>query len=131
MGKYDDIINLPHHVSDYHKPMPMVNRAAQFAPFAALTGHDDAIAETMRTTESFKELSENDKMLLSRKIYYAIENQSLVVITYFIPDKNKSGGTYKKLEGIIKKWDEYENSLFLSEGNIIPIHLISEIRLSR
>ena len=78
MGKYDDIINLPHHVSDYHKPMPMRNRAALFAPFAALSGHDDAIAETRRITESFKELSDDEKTLVSRKLTYAIETKSQI-----------------------------------------------------
>lgn len=68
MGKYDDIINLPHHVSDYYKPMSMENRAAQFAPFAALTGHSEAIAETQRITEQIKELSDYEKTELSSKL---------------------------------------------------------------
>ena len=129
MGKYDDIINLPHHVSDYHQPMPMRNRAAQFAPFAALSGHDEAIAETIRRTESFKELSDDEKTLISRKLNYAIENLSLTEITYFIPDKTKAGGSYKKVTGRIKKWDEYDNTLVLRDGKIIRIDLISEINL--
>lgn len=129
MGKYDDIINLPHHVSDYHKPMPMAHRAAQFAPFAALSGHDDAIAETIRLTESFKELSEDEKNLLSRKLNYALENHSAVEITYFVTDKTKSGGFYSRVSGRIKKWDEYDNTLVLKEGNIIRIDLISQINI--
>ena len=127
MGKYDDIINLPHHVSDYHNPMPMRNRAAQFAPFAALSGHDDAIAETMRLTESFKELSDVEKNLLSRKLNYAIENHSKIAVTYFIPDKTNSGGSYKRVTGRIKKWDEYANTILLTGCKIIPINFISEI----
>ena len=129
MGKYDDIINLPHHVSDYHKPMPMKNRAAQFAPFAALSGHDESIAETIRLTEAFKELSENEKNLLSSKLNYAIENLSLTEITYFVPDLRKSGGSYKKVIGRIKKWYEYDNVLVLKEGSIIQIELISNINI--
>ena len=129
MGKYDDIINLPHHVSDYHKPMPMANRAAQFAPFAALSGYEDAIYETSRLTEAFKELSDDEKNLLSRKLNYAIENLSLTEITYFVPDKTKAGGSYKRVIGKIKKWDEYENILVMKDGKIIRIDLISEITI--
>ena len=128
MGKYDDIINLPHHVSDYHKPMPMENRAAQFAPFAALSGHDEAIAETMRLTESFKEISEDEKELLSRKLNYALENNSIVEITFFIPDKTKTGGHYKRVAGRIKKLEEY-NTLILWDGSIIRIELVSDINI--
>ena len=129
MGKYDDIINLPHHVSDYHKPMPMANRAAQFAPFAALSGYEDAIYETSRLTEAFKELSDDEKNLLSRKLYYAISNFSLTEITYFVPDKTKTGGSYKSVIGRIKKWDEYDNTLVLRDGKIIRIDFISEINI--
>lgn len=127
MGKYDDIIHLPHYVSDYYKPMPMRNRAAQFAPFAALSGHDDAIRETQRLTETFKELSENEKNYLSDKLKSALEKMSIIQITYFIPDKIKKGGKYKNLSGTIKKWDEIENSITMEDGNIIPIRFISEI----
>lgn len=129
MGKYDDIINLPHHVSDYHKPMPMSHRAAQFAPFAALTGHDDAIEDTIRITDNYKELSEEEKNRISGKLNYAIENHSLVEITYFIPDKTKAGGAYKKIRGRIKNRDEYDNTLTLREGNVIHIKFISEINI--
>lgn len=129
MGKYDDIINLPHHVSDYHKPMPMENRAAQFAPFAALTGHEEAIAETARITDFFKELSDSEKELLSRRLNYAIKKHSLVEITYFIPDKSKSGGSYTKIIGRIKKREEYDNTLQMKEGAIIPIDFITEANL--
>ena len=127
MGKYDDIINLPHHVSDYHKPMPMKNRAAQFAPFAALSGHEEAIAETMRHTEPFKELSEDEKNLISQKLNYAIDNHSHIEITYFVPDKTKSGGYYERVSGEIMKWDEFENTLHLKDKKIIKIKYISEI----
>ena len=125
MGKYDDIINLPHHVSDFHKPMSMRNRAAQFAPFAALNGHDEALAESMRQTEAFIELSDDEKNLLSMKLNYAIENQLRIIVTYFIPDKTKAGGSYKKKTGLIKKWDEYDNIIHINDGSIIPVYLIS------
>lgn len=126
-GKYDDIMNLPHHVSDYHKPMPMSARAAQFAPFAALSGHDDAIAETARITERLKELSDDEKYRLSRLLNLALENEEVVVISYFIPDKSKSGGTYKRLEGKIKDRDECDNTLMMTDGTTIPVNFISEI----
>lgn len=129
MGKYDDIINLPHHVSDYHKPMSMANRAAQFAPFAALSGHDEAIADVMRLTDSFKELAEDEKNILSRKLHYSVENLSSVEITYFVPDKNKSGGSYKKIKGKIKKWREIDRTIVLNDGMEILIDLISEINI--
>ena len=127
MGKYDDIINLPHHVSDYHRPMPMRNRAAQFAPFAALSGHEDAILETQRLTEKFKELSEEEINNLSRKLNYAVEKSSPIRLTYFVPDRRKVGGSYKSLEGTIKKWDEADNSLLMKDGTIISVNFISEI----
>lgn len=126
---YDDIINLPHHVSDYHKPMSMRNRAAQFAPFAALSGHDDAIEETIRITEVFKELSEDEIKLVSYKLQYAIKNRSSVSIRYFEPDKKKDGGSYKSLSGSIKKWDVIDNILIMNEGNKVPVIFISEINI--
>ena len=129
MGKYDDIINLPHHVSDYRKPMPMANRAAQFAPFAALSGHDDAMTETARITDLFKELSEVEKNMLSRKLNLAIKNHSLVAITYFVPDKIKAGGSYQKITQRIKKWEEYDNTLLLENSLKISVDLISDIVL--
>ena len=129
MGKYDDIIHLPHHVSDYHLPMPMSHRAAQFAPFAALSGHDDAIAERIRTTEAFKELTDEEKNLLSGKMKYALEKQCRIEIKYFCKDKTKPGGAYKKISGIIKKWDEYDHTLVMRSGAIISIGMISEINI--
>ena len=130
MGKYDDIINLPHHVSDYHRPMPMRNRAAQFAPFSALSGYEDAIEETLRLTENLKELSDIEKNQLSRKLQFAIKNRSYVRMVYFVPDKKKSGGAYKSIEGKIKKWDESKNIIQIDDGNLIEVDFISEIHIS-
>lgn len=128
MGKYDAIINLPHHVSDYHRQMPMEHRAAQFAPFAALSGHEEAMQETERLTEQFRELSEENIRELSRKLIYAIEKSSLIEITFFIPDKIKSGGYYRKIKGVIKNFDETENTLLLDNGRIIPVKFVSYIK---
>ena len=129
MGKYEDIINLPHHISLNHKPMSMEHRAAQFAPFAALSGHEDALAETARITESFKELSEDEIRRLSGKLNYVLSNKSKVRITYFYPDNSKKGGSYKKIEGVIKKWDETDHTLMMEDGKFIPICFISDIQI--
>ena len=99
-NNYDDIINLPHHVSDKHPQMTMHDRAAQFSPFAALTGHNDAIKETARLTDRRIELSEEVKEELSRKLLYIAENISdkpVVTISYFVEDKLKQGGEYVTL----------------------------------
>lgn len=127
MGKYDDIINLPHHVSDFHKPMSMENRAAQFAPFAALTGHNEAIHETGRLTEIFLEPTDEEKNLISQKIRMAFDKESVLTITYFVPDKSKPGGSYKKLTGKIKKIDEFESILLMESGETIKIQYINSI----
>ncbi|MCH5229478.1 MAG: hypothetical protein J1F12_05720 [Muribaculaceae bacterium] len=127
MGKYDDIINMPHHVSDFHKPMPIRNRAAQFAPFAALTGHEDAIEEVERITELFSELSETEKNLISQKLNKALEFDLLVKITFFVPDRKKKGGKYKSLTGRIKKWEKTDQVLVMENGKNLPVEFISEI----
>lgn len=121
MSRYDDIINLPHHVSKTRKPMSMENRAAQFAPFAALTGHDDAIYETSRLTSSRIELSEDEQVCLTKRLEYALQLQSSVNITYFQPDTLKEGGEYITLNGIIKKVDEYESCIILSDKRKIRL----------
>lgn len=131
MGKYDDIINMPHHVSDFHTPMPMRNRAAQFAPFAALTGHDDAIEEAIRQTENFLELSDEEKQNISHKLNYAIEKKIFVKINYFVPDSRKKGGHYKSLVGKIKKLDEFEYKIEMEDGIKLPVKFISEIYLKK
>ena len=109
--------------------MPMASRAAQFAPFAALSGHDDAIAETIRQTENFKELSEEEKNLISRKLNFALENHSRISLTYYIPDRIKSGGSYKRIIGRIKNVDESDNAIVFRNGQVIPVHFISGIDL--
>lgn len=117
MNKYKDIINLPHHVSKTRKPMSLYNRAAQFAPFAALTGYDDAIKETARLTEERIELSDELKNMLNQKIKLIIENIKLqpeVAITYYVPDNKKSGGVYKTISGNVKKIDEVEKCIIFT-----------------
>ena len=119
MNKYDDIINLPHHVSKTRKPMSLYNRAAQFAPFAALTGYDDAIEETARLTETKVELSDELKNDLNQKINFIKNNIKVhpeITIKYFVLDNKKSGGIYKSLTSIIKKVDDF-NKCFIFADN--------------
>lgn len=96
---YDDIIDLPHHVSERHPQMSMYNRAAQFAPFAALTGHDAAITEAARLTDAELELSESDAEVLNRKLAYlqSLDEKPTISVTYFVPDDRK------KVEVIIRQ----------------------------
>ena len=119
MNKYDDIIDLPHHVSKTRKPMSLYNRAAQFAPFAALTGYDDAIEETARLTETKVELSDKLKNDLNQKINFIKNNIKVhpeITIKYFVRDNKKSGGIYKSLTSIIKKVDDFNKCLIFADN---------------
>lgn len=126
---YEDIINLPHHVSRNHPQMTMLQRAAQFAPFAALTGHDAAIQETARLTDDELDLSDNGRELLDRKLSYlqSYDGTSLVTITYFVPDQRKQGGAYASVTGQIKKVDHYERSIVMTDGTKIPFEHIVDM----
>ena len=128
---YSDIINLPHHVSRNHPPMPMMNRAAQFAPFAALTGYEEVIQETGRLTDEFIELNDDDKERLNQKIAELMEKteEHLVVsLTYFKPDSRKTGGSYSTVSGRLKSVDEIQQIMFLEDGTAIPFICINDIR---
>lgn len=128
--KYEDIINLPHHVSKTRPQMPMSDRAAQFAPFAALTGYDSAIKETGRLTDNRIELDEEALTALSMKLQLlmdAIDEEPEVEITYFKPDERKAGGSYLKITGIVKKLDEYERVLVLISGQKIKLDDIMDV----
>ena len=130
MDKYDDIINLPHHVSTKHKQMSMYERAAQFAPYAALTGHKDMVIETARITDRELDLDEEEREILDRKLQKVIEKineKSKVTFTYFIPDTKKEGGKYEKVTGIIKKIDDFEKVIYLENNVKIPIKNIIDI----
>ena len=115
---YADIIDLPHHVSQQHPQMPMEKRAAQFSPFAAVAGHDDAIHETARFTEKQMELSEDEIALIDEKLQWLrehIKEQPEITVTYFQPDKKKNGGAYVTVTGSAKKVDEFERVLVLRD----------------
>ena len=122
--KYDDIINLSHHVSSRHPQMLMMNRAAQFSPFAALTGYEDAVRETARLTDEKIELDEYEKEELDRKIQWLgshLDEHIPVSITYFQPDDRKAGGTYEEIIDTIRKINVYEHEILLTKGTKIPI----------
>lgn len=128
--RYDDIIHLPHHVSAAHPPMPAADRAAQFSPFAALTGHDAAIKETARLTNELAELDESAKAALDHKLRIVqgrLAEQPEITVTYFRPDHHKSGGSYITVTGKVKKIDVYGHILVMTDGLRIPIDVIYEI----
>jgi len=121
---YEDIINLPHHVSSKRPQMSMLDRAAQFSPFAALTGYDDAIHETGRLTDEKIDLSEEEKEALDRKQQFLMERlggHPALTVTYFVPDAKKSGGAYVTKSGNLKKIDEFERWMMLMDGTKIPL----------
>ena len=130
--KYDNIINLPHKQSKTRPPMAVADRAAQFAPFAALTGHDAVIRETARQVGRKIELSEDVKVELDRKIRELSENinkQPEIAITYFKPDKKKTGGEYITTCSKVKKIDEYRCVLIMENEDEILVDDIIQIFL--
>lgn len=127
MGAYDDIINLPHPTSVRHPRMAMIDRAAQFSPFAALTGHGAAIQETARLTEQKIELTEDEKAILDEKLRLLAETGGEAVFTYFLPDEKKSGGAYVTATGSLKKIDPFKQNVILANGIAIPVEDIIEI----
>lgn len=132
MGPYDDIINLPHHVSGRHPQMPPENRAAQFAPFAALTGYEDAIGETGRLTEAEIELTEDEITILNEKLT-ALEAllreqpRTEVQVTYFEPDLYKAGGEYRTITDTVRRIDHYRKCLVMGSGDVIAMNRLKEI----
>lgn len=128
---YFDIINLPHHVSRNHPQMPMEARAAQFAPFAALTGYDAVIHETARLTDKQVELEEYDNNRLNRifsELMDSLEKHPMVTVSYFKPDEHKAGGAYMTVSGKLKKIDTYEQIMKMEDGTVIPIGSIMDLQ---
>lgn len=128
-ASYDDIISLPHPTSAKHPRMPMIDRAAQFSPFQALTGYSAAIQETARLTDQRVELTEEEKSLLDEKLHLMLDTGEVGKFTYFQSDVKKSGGTYVVTEGALKKVDTLEGHIILADGMIIPIENLLEIEL--
>ena len=124
MGKYDDIISLPHPVSKTHPPMPRAERAAQFSSFAALTGYEEIVAERARLTETRAELDRDALEALDgalRALAAEIETRPEAELRYFVPDEKKAGGRYETLRGRVKKIDEQASLLLLEDGKKIPL----------
>ena len=129
-GPYDDIIRLPHHVSDRHPQMPMADRAAQFMPFRALTGYGDSLAETARLTEAPVELDETALEELDARLRMLMERlpeRPEVTVTCFRPDERKAGGAYVTVTGRVKRMDLYARAVVLEDGTRIPVGSIREI----
>lgn len=127
---YDDIIHLPHHVSKRHPQMSLYNRAAQFAPFAALTGYEEAIIEMARLTAPKVDMMEDNQQLLDRKLAllsHSLIEQPTVSITYFQPDKKKSGGQYLTVTGVIKCIRDSERVIRMADGKRVSIDTIINI----
>lgn len=128
--KYEDIIHLSRPVSTRHLPMSGYDRAAQFAPFAALTGYDDVIAETARLTDGEIFLDVGAEAELDAKLREIRENIHLrpqITVTYFRPDSRKSGGAYVTVSGRVKKIDEYAQTLVLTDNTAVGIQRICKI----
>lgn len=128
--KYKAILHLPHPVSSVHHPMPSSDRAAQFAPFAALTGFGGVITETARLTNDRPELSEDRKAELDRRLRYIkdhIGSMGDVKITHFVRDENKQGGALMTVRQRIKKTDEARRLVVMEDGTEIQIENITEI----
>lgn len=130
-GPYDDIIALPHPTSRRHPRMAAADRAAQFAPFAALTGYAAAVKETARETEAFTELAEDEAAALDRRLRLLeerIRERPWVVLTCFQPDQRKAGGAYVEVRGRVKRMDAAAGAITLEDGQEIPVKYILGIK---
>lgn len=123
-GKYDDILRLPHHISASRKPMAMTARAAQFAPFAALSGYDAEVQEAGRLTDRPIEPDEYEKEALNARLQLLarhLREKWVVSLVFFQPDERKAGGAYVTRTGTVKKLYETERILILTDGTVIPL----------
>ena len=127
---YEDIIHLPHHVSKTRPPMSMADRAAQFSPFSALTGYDDAILETGRLTDEKLEAGEERLAVLNTQFRILMDHLAEhpeISVTYFVPDDRKSGGAYVTVKGRVKKVNDFDRFLVLQDGLRIPMNDVAEM----
>ena len=132
-GPYDDIIDLPHPMSQKHPRMSMHDRAAQFSPFAALTGHVAAIAETERETAAWTDLEEDEREHLNRQLCILrdrLEERPEVAITYFVPDSRKAGGAYVTIRGVARKMDLREQVIQMADRSRVPIAQMRSIEFA-
>ena len=131
-NKYDDIINLPHHKSITHSHMSMIDRAAQFSPFAALTGHSAAIAETGRMTDQRMELDEYEMARVDaelQRLQELLPGRPTASITYFVPDERKNGGSYQTVTGEVKRIDAVNGVIQMTDRQCIPIADVFSIEI--
>lgn len=127
---YEDIIHLSHHVSQTRRPMSMADRAAQFSPFAALTGYDDAILETGRLTDEKLEAGEERLAVLNTQLRILMDHLAdhpEISVTYFLPDDRKSGGVYLTVRGRVKRVNDFDRFLVMQDGLRIPMDDVAEI----
>lgn len=124
---YDDIIGLPHHVSDRHPRMPVSDRAAQFSPFAALTGYEAVVAEAARLTSQKAELTEEQKSVLDARLRGLADSGGQGVFTWFVPDSRKDGGAYRTAAGALKRVDPIQKTVTLGDGTAIPMDSLVDI----
>ena len=128
---YEDIVDLPHHISKKHPQPTMADRAARFAPFAAITGYEEMVLEEARVTDDRIEMDESSKAALNEKLNMILEfidEQPEVSITYFEPDKRKAGGAYVTVTGTVKRIDEYEHLVIMTDGKKINIDEIYNLQ---
>ncbi len=127
---YEDIVDLPPHISKKHPQPTMLERASRFAPFAAITGYEEMVLEEARVTDERIELDEGTKEILNAKLQMAVDfadSEPEITITHFVADKKKAGGAYVKHTGVIKKVDEYEHTVIFTDKTNIPIDNIYDI----
>ena len=132
MSRYDDIINLPHHISPTRKQMSMHDRAAQFAPFAALVGYDDAVAETARLTENRPELDEQEQRAINERLAFIadhIHEQPEIRIKYFVPDERKSGGAIVEVSGKTYRISNADATIVMTDGCKIRLSDIIDLSI--
>lgn len=127
MEDYRDIIDLPHHVSERHRPLSMEQRAAQFLPFQSLTGYGDVIQETGRLTQEDVTLTEDEREQLDLALRQAMEDGTPVRVTYFVPDARKEGGAMEEKTGIVRRIDDDRNLVF-SDGEKIPAEAVRDLK---
>ena len=130
MSDYSDIIDHPHHRSATRAHMSMIARAAQFSPYAALVGYGEAVEETGRLTDEKVSLDEDTLTMIDRTVSMIEPGRSTVTITYFIPDMFKEGGSYTIVSGTVKKMDETQRRLVMTDGAVIPVDDIFDISIS-
>ena len=129
--KYEEIINMPHHISERHPPLEKDSYTAQFSPFESLTGFDIVVEEVARVTDNMICIDEDEKSRLSDMIVEIIKNidsKPEITFRYFIPDAEKDGGKFVSVNGTVKKYSDADNTIMLSDGTIIPVESIVDIQ---